>query len=144
MQRRRFISLVGATAVTWPLAARAQQARHVPVIGYVAPSDPLIPSRSTAAFLQRLRELGWIEGQTITIETRWAAGHPERLDEIAAEKTIVQAIVTMAHALKLRVVAEGVETEAQRDILAELECDDIQGFVHSRPLAVDAATRLLS
>ena len=85
MQRRKFISLVGATAATWPLAAHAQQARHVPVIGYVAPSNPLIPSRSTGAFLQRLRELGWIEGQTITIETRWAAGRPERLDEIAAE-----------------------------------------------------------
>jgi ABC-type uncharacterized transport system substrate-binding protein len=85
MQRRKFISLVGAAAVTWPLAARAQQARHVPVIGYVAPSDPLIPSRSTGAFLQRLHELGWIEGRTIAIETRWAAGHPERLDEIAAE-----------------------------------------------------------
>jgi putative ABC transport system substrate-binding protein len=57
----------------------------VPTIGYVAPTNPLIPSRSTGAFLQRLRELGWIEGQTITIESRWAAGRPERLDEIAAE-----------------------------------------------------------
>jgi ABC-type uncharacterized transport system substrate-binding protein len=57
----------------------------VPIIGYVAPTNPLIPSRSTGAFLQRLRELGWIEGQTITIESRWAAGRPERLDEIAAE-----------------------------------------------------------
>src|SRR6516165_12820365 len=45
--------------------AWAQQARHVPIIGYVAPTNPLIPSRSTGAFLQRLRELGWIEGQTI-------------------------------------------------------------------------------
>jgi putative tryptophan/tyrosine transport system substrate-binding protein len=44
-----------------------------------------MPSRSTGAFLQRLRELGWIEGQTITIESRWAGGRPERLDEIAAE-----------------------------------------------------------
>src|ERR1700759_2879306 len=85
MQRRKFISLAGVTAVAWPLAARAQQRSHVPVIGYVAPSNPLVPSRSTDAFLRRLRELGWIEGQTITIETRWAAGRPERLDEIAAE-----------------------------------------------------------
>ena len=84
MRRREFISLLGGAAA-WPLVARAQQARHVPIVGYVAPSNPLIPSRSTGAFLQRLRELGWIEGQTITIETRWAAGRPERLDEIAAE-----------------------------------------------------------
>jgi len=84
MRRREFISLLGGAAA-WPLVARAQPARHVPIVGYVAPSNPLIPSRSTGAFLQRLRELGWIEGQTITIESRWAAGRPERLDEIAAE-----------------------------------------------------------
>src|SRR5580692_9075273 len=85
MRRREFITLLGGATASWPLVARAQQARHVPIIGYVAPTNPLIPSRSTGAFLQRLRELGWIEGQTITIESRWAAGRPERLDEIAAE-----------------------------------------------------------
>ena len=84
MRRREVVKLIGS-AVAWPIAARAQQARNAPIIGYVTPSDPLIPSRSTSAFLQRLRELGWIEGQTITIESRWAAGRPERLDEIAAE-----------------------------------------------------------
>jgi putative tryptophan/tyrosine transport system substrate-binding protein len=84
VRRRDFITLVGA-ATAWPVVAWAQQARHVPIIGYVAPTNPLMPSRSTGAFLQRLRELGWIEGQTITIESRWAAGRPERLDEIAAE-----------------------------------------------------------
>ena len=84
MRRREFIAgLGGATA--WSVVARAQQARHLPIIGYVAPTNPLVPSRSTGAFLQRLRELGWIEGQTITIESRWAAGRTERLDEIAAE-----------------------------------------------------------
>lgn len=85
MRRRGFITLVGSAAAAWPVVAWAQQARHVPIIGYVAPTNPLNPGRSTGAFLQRLRELGWIEGQTITIESRWAAGRPERLDEIAAE-----------------------------------------------------------
>ena len=84
IRRRKFISFLGGAAA-WPVVAWAQQARHVSIIGYVAPTNPLIPSRSTGAFLQRLRELGWIEGQTITIESRWAAGRPERLDEIAAE-----------------------------------------------------------
>jgi diguanylate cyclase (GGDEF)-like protein/PAS domain S-box-containing protein len=65
------------------------------------------------------------------------------LAELPAEQTIVQAIVTMAHALDLRVVAEGVETEAQRDVLAALGCDDIQGYVFSRPVTVDAAEALL-
>ena len=54
--RRKFISFLGGAAA-WPVGARAQQARHVPIIGYVAPTNPLIPSRSTGAFLQRLREL---------------------------------------------------------------------------------------
>jgi putative ABC transport system substrate-binding protein len=84
IRRRKFISFLGGAAA-WPVVAWAQQARHVPTIGYVAPTNPLVPSRSTGAFLQRLRELGWIEGQTITIESRWAAGRRERLDEIAAE-----------------------------------------------------------
>src|SRR5262252_8367649 len=95
IRRRKFISFLGGAAA-WPVVAWAQQARHVPIIGYVAPTNPLIPSRSTGAFLQRLRELGWIEGQTITIESRWAAGRPERLDEIAAEfvRLKVDVIVT--------------------------------------------------
>ena len=80
MRRRGFITLVGSAAAAWPVVAWAQQARHVPIIGYVAPTNPLNPGRSTGAFLQRLRELGWIEGQTITIESRWAAGRPERLE----------------------------------------------------------------
>ena len=67
MRRRAFIAgLVGAAA--WPMIARGQQARQLPIIGYVAPTNPQVPSRSTGTFLQRLRELGWIEGQTITIE----------------------------------------------------------------------------
>jgi putative tryptophan/tyrosine transport system substrate-binding protein len=84
MKRRAFIAGLGSAAA-WPIAARAQQAGHVPIIGYLAPTNPLIPGRNTGAFLQRLRELGWVEGQTITIESPWAAGRPERLDEIAAE-----------------------------------------------------------
>ena len=67
MRRREFITLIGG-AIAWPLAAGAQEAKRVPIIGYIAPTNPLIPSRNTGAFLQRLRELGWIEGQTITVE----------------------------------------------------------------------------
>ncbi len=56
IRRRKFISFLGGAAA-WPVVAWAQQARHVPTIGYVAPTNPLMPSRSTGAFLQRLREL---------------------------------------------------------------------------------------
>ncbi|HEX9161571.1 MAG TPA: EAL domain-containing protein [Thermoanaerobaculia bacterium] len=62
---------------------------------------------------------------------------------IGPERTIVEAIITMGHALGLRVVAEGVEEDIQRDILRELGCDELQGFVFSQPLSAEAAQRLL-
>lgn len=66
------------------------------------------------------------------------------LRQDGAERMIVQAIVTMAQALNLRVVAEGVETEAQRRILKSLGCDEMQGYVFSRPLSVHDAETLLT
>ena len=85
MKRREFITLLGGTAVAWPLAARAQQPPKLPTIGFLGQSTPVIESRRLAAFLKRLRELGWIEGRTVAIEYRWAEGRSERAAEIAAE-----------------------------------------------------------
>ena len=83
-RRRQFITLLGGAA-TWPLAARAQQSPKLPTIGFLGQSTPVIESRRLAAFLKRLRELGWIEGRTVAIEYRWAEGRSERAAEIAAE-----------------------------------------------------------
>ena len=85
LKRREFITLLGGAAVAWPLAARAQQPATLPTIGYLGASPPEVASQWTAAFVQRLRELGWIEGRTIAIEYRWADGSTERFAEIAAE-----------------------------------------------------------
>jgi putative ABC transport system substrate-binding protein len=85
VKRREFITLLGGAAVAWPLAARAQQPATLPTIGYLGASPPEVASQWTAAFVQRLRELGWIEGRTIAIEYRWADGRSERFAEIAAE-----------------------------------------------------------
>ena len=85
MKRREFITLLGGGAAAWPLAARAQQPATLPTIGYLGASPPEVASQWTAAFVQRLRELGWIEGRTIAIEYRWADGRSERFAEIAAE-----------------------------------------------------------
>src|SRR5215471_3774886 len=96
MRRRDFISLVGGT-VALPLVARAQrQTPKLPTIGYLGPTSPENKGRNTSAFLQRLRELGWSEDRTVTIEHRWAQGHPERVAEIAAEfvRLQVNVIVT--------------------------------------------------
>jgi putative ABC transport system substrate-binding protein len=96
MRRRDFIALLGGTAAAWPLAARAQQPSKVPTIGFLGAYTPSIQSQWTAAFLMRLRELGWIDGRTVTIEYRWAEGRDERFMEIAAElvRLKVDVIVT--------------------------------------------------
>jgi putative tryptophan/tyrosine transport system substrate-binding protein len=85
MKRRAFISLLGGAAVAWPLAARAQQAAKLPTIGYLGANSPAADGQRMAAFTQRLRELGWIEGRNVTIEHRWGEGRTERYAELAAE-----------------------------------------------------------
>jgi putative tryptophan/tyrosine transport system substrate-binding protein len=83
MKRRQFITLLGGAA-TWPLAARAQQPK-LPTVGFQGASTPLTGNHLLATFVQRLRELGWVEGRTFSIEVRWAEGREQRLAEIAAE-----------------------------------------------------------
>jgi putative tryptophan/tyrosine transport system substrate-binding protein len=96
--RREFIALLGGAAAAWPLAARAQQPANLPTIGFLVSGTPSSHGQWVAAFVQRLRELGWIEGRTITIEYRWAEGRSERFAEIAAElvRRRVDVIVTSA------------------------------------------------
>jgi ABC-type uncharacterized transport system substrate-binding protein len=84
VRRREFISLLGGAAA-WPLAARAQQPGKLPTIGFLGANTPTAQAHWTAPFVQRLRELGWIEGRTIAIEYRWADGRTERAAETAAE-----------------------------------------------------------
>jgi putative ABC transport system substrate-binding protein len=85
MRRRDFIAGIAGSAAAWPLAAHAQQPANTPIIGYLGPATPAVESQRITAFVQRLRELGWIEGRTILIEYRWAEGRSERFIEIAAE-----------------------------------------------------------
>src|SRR5919198_363680 len=87
MRRCMFLSLLGLI-VTWPLVTHAQQAVKVPRLGYLAP--PPRPSADDEAFKQGLREFGWIEGQNIAIEYRWAAGQTDRLAILAAELVRLQ------------------------------------------------------
>jgi putative ABC transport system substrate-binding protein len=112
MKRREFITLLGGAATAWPLAARAQQPERMsrvgvflvdspepmgplamraqqgqkpPTIGFLGATTPSVQSQWTTAFVQRLRELGWVEGRTIAIEYRWAEGRGERAAAFAAE-----------------------------------------------------------
>jgi len=83
--RREFITLLGGAAAAWPVAARAQQPGKLPTIGFLGATTPSAQSQWTAAFVERLRELGWIEGRNVAIEYRWMEGRNERVAEIAAE-----------------------------------------------------------
>jgi putative ABC transport system substrate-binding protein len=95
MKRRAFVTLIGNAAL-WPLAAHAQQPAKLTTVGYLGANTPSSEGLRIAAFLQRLRELGWVEGRTIAIEVRWAEGRNERYAEIAAEfaRLKVDVIVT--------------------------------------------------
>jgi putative tryptophan/tyrosine transport system substrate-binding protein len=84
IQRREFISMLGGAA-TWTVAARAQQTNNLKTIGFLGSGTPATQGERHVSFVQRLRELGWIDGGTIAIEYRWAEGRGERYAEIAAE-----------------------------------------------------------
>jgi putative ABC transport system substrate-binding protein len=85
VKRRDFITLLGGAATAWPIAVRAQQPAKLPTIGFLGVSTSAAWIHWTAAFVQRLRELGWIEGRNVAIEYRWAEGRVERSAEIVAE-----------------------------------------------------------
>src|SRR5215831_5568353 len=84
MRRRELIALAGGAAVAWPLAVRAQQ-KAMPVVGYLASATPEVNIQLLPAFLSGLSETGWVEGQNVAIEYRWAEDHYERLPALAAE-----------------------------------------------------------
>jgi putative ABC transport system substrate-binding protein len=84
MRRREFISLLGGT-VSWPLAARAQQADKMPVVGFINAATAQNYKRQVAAFLNGLREAGYIDGQNVSIEYRWADEQIDRLPALAAD-----------------------------------------------------------
>jgi len=96
LRRRQFITLLGGAAA-WPLAARGQQPTKLPTIGYLGSGTPLTDSQWLAAFVQRLRELGWIDGRNVAIEIRWAEGRAERYAEIAAELVRLKVDVILTH-----------------------------------------------
>jgi len=101
MLRRDVIKAVGLAATIWPFTARAQQPGKLPTVGFLGASSASAWSPWVAAFVQRLRELGWVEGRTVAIDYRWAEGRPERFSEIARElvRRKVDVIVTAGGAV---------------------------------------------
>ncbi len=109
MRRRDFITLVSGMAFSWPLAASAQQAGKLPTIGFLG-SNASAWRPWTDAFVERLRELGWIEGRTIAIEYRWSEGRPERNAEIAAEFVRLNADIIVANGTAVPPVEQATST----------------------------------
>jgi putative tryptophan/tyrosine transport system substrate-binding protein len=101
MRRRDFVAAFGG-AMAWSRAANAQQAGKLPTIGFLG-ADPALFAPWAAAFTDRLRELGWIDGRTVAIEYRWSVGRTERYAEIAAEfvRQKVDVIVTVGTAVPM-------------------------------------------
>jgi putative ABC transport system substrate-binding protein len=99
MKRRKFITLVGGATV-WSFTASAQQAGKIPTIGVLG-GNSAVWGPWTAAFSERLAQLGWIDGRTVTIEYRWSEGRPERVGEAAADfvRQNVSVIITYGSAV---------------------------------------------
>ena len=95
MRRREFITLLGGAAVAWPVAARAQQSKKIYRVGFLWDSPAVWP-HALDAFRQELRHLGWVEGQNIAIDYRWAEGRFERLAELAEELVRLKVDVIVA------------------------------------------------
>jgi len=103
-RRKLLVALGGAAA--WPLAAHAQQPGKLPTIGYLSGGDLISQRAQVDAFVQRLRELGWIEGRTVAIEYRWGEGRAERYAEIAAEFVRLKVDVILAGGTEPAVAAK--------------------------------------
>ena len=97
MRRREFITVIGGSAAAWPLVANAQLASKLATVGFLSPNSQAVAQPWTAAFVERLRDLGWIEDRTVQIEYRWEDGLVERSSEFVNELVGLKVDVIATH-----------------------------------------------
>ena len=102
MKRRDLLTALAGSALAWPHTVLAQQ-KAMPVIGYLGTSSPHLEPHYVEAFRQKLRELGRVEGENLTIEYRWAEGQDNRLPELAAELVSLQPDVIVTRGRPTRI-----------------------------------------
>src|SRR6516165_9663924 len=129
MRRRDFISLVGGSAVAWPLAARAQQSA-IPVIGYLNPGSPESDAPRLSGLRRGLNEIGYFEGRDFVIEYRWAGTQADRLPALAAD--LVQRRVALIVAVGLVPTLAAKAATTSIPIVFSIAADPVQfGLVAS-------------
>jgi len=111
MRRREFIGLAfGSTAFVWPRRTLAQQSGKLPIIGFIGGATPAMWAPWTGAFVDRLKSLGWIDGQTVKLEFRWAEGRPELHTQFAQELAKLNPNVMFASGNELAAITKITST----------------------------------
>jgi putative ABC transport system substrate-binding protein len=100
-KKREFLTLLGSAAASWPFAARAQRPGKLPVVGLLIAGTPASHGAWVGALVQRMGELGWVEGRTVAFEYRWAGGQNERYADVAADLVRLKVDVIVTHGVAL-------------------------------------------
>src|SRR6516165_8155341 len=123
MRRRDLITLIGGAAAAWPLAARAQQTA-TPIVGFLGPGSPESDAYRVTPFKQGLKEAGFVDGQNILIEYRWAQGHYDQLQKLATELVQARVAVIATSGTPATLAAKAVTTTVP--IVFETGADPVQ------------------